>query len=88
MLSAIRRGGYRPSDLRPTRRQPFRLDEEDGVRLGLLFLALHPLKKPSRMEALVDGIRTMADEELYYWYSKSTSPTDGRRALVLEGAHS
>jgi hypothetical protein len=80
VLSAIRRAGSRASDLRPTRREPFRLSEEDGVRLGLLFLALQPLRKPSRMEAVSDGIRTMADEELYYWYSKATAARDGRRA--------
>ena len=80
VLAAIRRAGYRPSDLRPTRREPFRIDEEDGVRLGLLFLALHPIRKPSRMEAMVEGIRVMADEELYYWYSKATATPYGLRA--------
>ncbi|CAN5812793.1 hypothetical protein BH23GEM7_BH23GEM7_14230 [soil metagenome] len=80
VLSALKRAGYRPTDLRPARREPFRLAEMDGVRLGLLFLALRPLRKPSRMEAVVERIRTMADEELYYWYSKSTAPREGRRA--------
>ncbi len=80
VLSTIRRAGYKPSDLRPTRRNPFRLPEDDGVRLGLLFLALRPLRKTSRMAALVDGIRVMADEEIYYWYSKATAARDGLRA--------
>lgn len=80
VLAALKRAGYRPTDLRPTRAQPFRLEEEDGVRLGLLFLALKPLRKPSRMEAIVERIGAMADEELYYWYSKMTAPGDGSRA--------
>lgn len=80
VLSAIRRAGYKPSDLGPSRRQPFRIGEEDGVRLGVLFLALRPLRKASRMEAVLNAVRGMADEELYYWYSKATAIDAGRRA--------
>ena len=37
----IRRAGYRSTDLKATRRAPFRIHaEEDAVRLGLLFTAL------------------------------------------------
>ena len=39
-LEALRQNGYAATDLSPSRREPFILKEEDGVRLGLLFLAL------------------------------------------------
>jgi hypothetical protein len=79
VLSALKRSGYRATDLRPTRTEPFRLSEEDGVRVGLLFLALRPLRKAARMEAVAENIRAMANEELYYWFSKATASHHGRR---------
>lgn len=80
VLGAIKRAGYRGSDLRRTREEPFRLGEEDGVRLGLLFLAVKPLRKPARVERVADRVRGMPQEEMYYWFSKSTAAMDGRRA--------
>lgn len=80
ILSAVRRAGYRPSDVQRGRREPFLLREEDGVRLGLLFLAIKPLRKPSRIEAISEHLSTMEAEEVYYWFSKATSLTRGRRA--------
>ena len=43
VLAVIRRAGYRSTDLNATRRAPFRIGEEDAVRIGLLFAALKPL---------------------------------------------
>lgn len=80
VLGAIKRAGYKGSDLRAGREEPFRLGEEDGVRLGLLFLAVKPLRKPARVERVAERVRGMAQEEMYYWFSKSTAATDGRRA--------
>lgn len=76
VLAAIRHAGYRATDLRATRRAPFRLIEEDGVRLGLLFLALKPLRKPRRIEEVSRAIATMEREEVYYWFSKGTTGVD------------
>lgn len=80
VLSALRKSGYRPTDLRPNREAPFDLNDEEAVRLGLLLLAVKPLRKHSRIDAITQRIREMEPEEIYYWYSKSTSTTDGRRA--------
>ena len=47
VLATIRCASYRTTDLKPTRRPPFRLAEEDGVRLGLpLSRAQTPLEAP------------------------------------------
>jgi hypothetical protein len=80
ILEALRTNGYKPTDLGASRREPFALSEESGVRLGLLFLAVRPLSKVDRIEAVSLGIRSMTSEELYYWYSKCFSGPAAERA--------
>ncbi len=79
ILESLRRSGYRLSDLHRNRKVPFELREEWGVRLGLVFLALKPMRKFTWMERIAEAIRSMPDEEAYYWFSKCTS---SRRAQV------
>lgn len=80
VLAALKRSGYRTTDLNRSRRAPFRIGEEDAVRLGLLFLALKPLRKQRRLEELAARVRAMEPEEAYYWFSKTTSEDKGPRA--------
>jgi hypothetical protein len=80
VLEALRRAGHRPSQLRRTRSEPFRLPEEAGVRLGLVLLAVKPLRKIRRIEEIASAVRTMSDDEAYYWFAKCTDPEHGLRA--------
>jgi hypothetical protein len=80
ILSTIKQAGYRPSDLSRSRKAPFLLSEELGVRLGLLLLAVKPLRKSSRMTDISEQIQSMASEEAYYWFSKMTDNLVGRRS--------
>lgn len=80
VLEALRENGYKATDLTPNRREPFSLQEESGVLLGLLFLAVKPITKVSRIEVISSGIRDMTSEELYYWFSKCTSRAKAERA--------
>jgi hypothetical protein len=80
ILETIKKNGYRATDLRRGRKDPLNLDELGGVRLGLLFLAVKPLKKLTRIEAVSRGVRDMEPEEAYYWYSKLTKVEFTRRA--------
>jgi len=80
VLDALRRCGHRPSDLGLRRTRPFSVREEDAVRLGLLFLAVRPLRRLDRMEAIGERLEEMADEEAYYWFAKVTDARGGRRA--------
>jgi len=80
VLEALRENSYKATDLGPSRREPFALQEEWGVRLGLLFLAVKPISKVNRIEAISSGIWEMTSEELYYWYSKCTSRAKAERA--------
>lgn len=80
VLDTLRQNGYKATDLAPTRRAPFRLDETSGVRLGLIFLAAKPLTKTSRIEQISQGVRAMTGEELFYWYSKCTTGIATERA--------
>lgn len=80
ILATIKKAGYRPSDLSRGRKAPFLLNEELGVRLGLLMLAVKPLRKSSRMTDISEQVQSMASEEAYYWFSKATDHQVGRRS--------
>jgi len=86
VLEALRKAGYKVTDLSRNRRKPFQLDEETGLRLGLLFLAVKPLTRMDRIEAISSALRTMPSEEAYYWFSKCTAGTgavSAQRALRI-----
>lgn len=80
VLATLKKAGYKPSDLARTRTRPFSLTESQGVRLGLLFLAVKPLRKATRMGDISEHVQGMTEEEAYYWFSKTTSTRTGRRA--------
>ncbi len=80
ILAVIKEAGYRSADLSRNRQAPFALTEEQGVRLGLLLLAVKPLRKVTRMTSISEQVRAMTDEEAYYWFSKSTMARTARRA--------
>jgi hypothetical protein len=80
ILVALKQAGYRASDLSRGRKAPFHLAEEAGVRLGLLLLAVKPLRKSTRMVDISEQVQSMAEEEAYYWFSKSTDHRVGRRS--------
>jgi len=80
LLEALKDSGYGPAALHPGRKQPFRLSEATGVRLGLLLLAVKPLRKLRRMEEVSMAVEALADDEAYYWYAKTNDSLYGRRA--------
>lgn len=80
VLAIVRDAGYRSTDMSRTRQAPFELTEVQGVRLGLLLLAVKPLRKVARMSGISGQIQGMTDEEAYYWFSKSTAATSAGRA--------
>lgn len=81
VLDALRRNGYKATELSRERREPIYLDEETGVHLGLLFLAVRPLTRLDRIEAISVAVRTMPSEEAYYWFSKCTATLGATNAL-------
>lgn len=86
VLEALRRSGHRPSDLHRGRKAPLELKEAWGVRVGLLLLALKPLRNSSRMEEVAAAVREMPDEEAYYWFAKAAGSTRAQRALRVLAA--
>lgn len=82
VLDALRGNEYGATELSLSRREPFLLSEESGVRLGLLFLAVKPISKMNRVEAISLGIRAMTSEELYYWFSKCAGQGRGNSPAV------
>lgn len=68
----LEESGYKPGDLRWSRRAPFYLNEEEGMRLDLLFRSIAGLNKRTKIEDLVLGLRHMGREEIAYWHAKVT----------------
>lgn len=73
--------GYRGSDLKRTRRAPFRLSEEHGVRLDLAFRSVSGLRLRTRIEDILHGIQEMSREEALYWHAK-VSGNGGTNGLI------
>ena len=69
--------------LSASRRKPIPLTEDAGVRLGLTALAVKPLAKPARVDAVRLGVETMTSEEALYWYANSTGPNTNRALKAL-----
>ncbi|RME83093.1 MAG: hypothetical protein D6775_09080, partial [Caldilineae bacterium] len=48
--------------------------------LALLILAVQPLRRVDRVDAIVGGVARMSDEEAYYWFSKCSLGPQAQRA--------
>ena len=67
---SIKKEGYNSTDLKRSRKSPFKLGEEQGVKFNLVFRAIRDLKKRSKIEEVILGIEEMSREEALYWHSK------------------
>ncbi len=88
LLAALRANGYKATDLARAAgaEEPFYLDELTGLRLALILLAVKPLTRHDRIEAIGLGVQAMSAEEAYYWFSKcSVGPgaAQAQKALRL-----
>lgn len=72
LLAALRANSYKATDLARAAgaEEPFYLDELTGLRLALILLAVKPLTRHERIEAIGLGVQAMSAEEAYYWFSK------------------
>jgi len=78
---ALRDSGHGLTAVGPNRKKPIDLTEPAGVRLSLAINAAGPLNRPSRRQAVLEGIASMSDEETYYWYAKTSNPLGRSRSL-------
>lgn len=74
VLSAVKTSGHKPTELRLKYAMDMNLTEAAGVRLILVMLAVSDISRPARIESIAKAIQSMPVEEVYYWYSKCTSP--------------
>lgn len=68
----------------PIPREPeahFIIKEDSGIRLTLLFKSIFNLSKNKKITQVLDNIRTMSIEEIYYWYAKISNPLLNGRGL-------
>jgi hypothetical protein len=72
---------YDPKSLSKARQSPYLLDEKSGVNLAILFQAVQPLKKESKIANIATGVMAMSNEEAHYWFAKISN---GRRQAALK----
>lgn len=82
LLAALRANGHKATDLARAAgaEEPFYLDELTGLRLALILMAVKPLTRHDRIEAIGQGVQAMSAEEAYYWFSKCSAGPDALRA--------
>jgi hypothetical protein len=80
VLEAVKAGGYKAQDFKRGRKDPFEIPEATAVRLGLLLMAVKPLRRLSRIEEIDENLGRLSDEEAYYWFAKCRSTETGARA--------
>ncbi len=62
------------------------IDEEDGVRLALLFKTACRIRKMGKIDKILLNLKSISREEAYYWYSKvfnNGRKQNGVRALRI-----
>ncbi len=68
------------------KRKKIIIDEEDGVRLALLFKTACRIRKMGKIDKILLNLKSISREEAYYWYSKvfnNGRKQNGVRALRL-----
>lgn len=59
----------------------FNIEEDSGIRLTLLLKSISNLSKGKKITHLLNNIRAMSIEEVYYWYAKISNPLSNGRGL-------
>jgi hypothetical protein len=60
----------------------FALDEDNALRLGLMFRILAPMRNRERMRECTEGIEEMGKEEAAYWLGMAMHRKNPRRVLT------
>jgi len=83
LAGALREAGQSAERLGRVTREgdpPLELGEAAGARVALALVAVQPLRRLDRMEAVVRGIADMTAEEALYWFARAMR---GPRPRVL-----
>lgn len=60
----------------------FDLDEEQALRIGLMFRVLAPMRNRENMRCCAEGIEIMGKEEAAYWLGMAMHRKNPRRVLM------
>jgi hypothetical protein len=60
----------------------FEIDEENALRIGLLFRVLAPMRNRENMSCCAEGIEVMGKEEAAYWLGMAMHRKNPRRVLM------
>ena len=60
----------------------FDLDEEQALKIGLMFRVLAPMRNRENMRCCAEGIEVMGKEEAAYWLGMAMHRKNPRRVLM------
>jgi hypothetical protein len=69
-------------NLKPGKEKEFDLDEENALRIGLMFRVLAPMRNRENMRCCALGIEAMSKEEAAYWLGMSMHRKNPKRVLM------
>ena len=82
LLRRLKGMGIDPTGALPGEVRRFALEEDEALRLGLLFRTLAPMRKSEYMRACAEGIEAMSREEAAYWLGMAMHRKYPRRVLT------
>jgi hypothetical protein len=81
VLKLLRQAGLRFAPL-SDRKEAHPLNEDEALRLGLLFRTLAPMRSRDNIRAVAEGIEAMGREEASYWLGMAMHRRNPRRVLT------
>lgn len=70
------------TNLQPGKVKDFDLDEEQALKIGLMFRMLAPMRNRENMRCCAEGIEFMGKEEAAYWLGMAMHRKNPRRVLM------
>ncbi|BAZ91524.1 MULTISPECIES: DUF7680 family protein [Cylindrospermopsis] len=64
------------------KKKEFEIDEENALRMGLMFRVLAPMRNRENMCCCAEGIEAMGKEEAAYWLGMAMHRKNPRRVLM------
>lgn len=82
LLRQLGQIGIDLTNLQRGKDKDFDLDEEQALRIGLMFRVLAPMRNRANMRCCAEGIEIMGKEEAAYWLGMAMHRKNPRRVLM------
>lgn len=81
-LRQLKQSSIDVTSVKPGKAKEFDLDEENALRIGLMFRVLAPMRNRDNMRCCAEGIEIMGKEEAAYWLGMAMHRKNPRRVLM------